>query len=509
MYGKELIKLKIMNNFKRIRALSLCLICCLICGQYPVIATYASSSWPVPEVAIEALAGVVMDMDSGAVLYEKDADTLYPPASTTKVLTALVVLENCENLDEVITFSKDAIERVEADSGNKIKVIEGDKMTVKDCLYALLLRSSNQAANALAEHVAGSIDDFVEMMNDKVDELGLTSSHFENPSGLNGDNHNVTARELAVISKEAYKNPVLLEISSSLSYKLPAMANSPDGRTIENEHRLLTTDEGDSYYFPAAKAGKTGYLIKAGNTLVTYAEQDGRRLVAVILKGTQRSQETDRMQGQYFIDTKMMMEFCFANFENYNILDYDQNTLSESELSGLAGNGVDPSKLSISDKAVLTLPKGAEFNDVTRNLQLELPKSHPNQAVALLEYNYHGKAVGKAYVINPEAEVEAESTPALPDSSGDDQIEPLRQAGDPGSDDLLNLPKGNSFLKIFFGILLVLIVGAVIALFINRRRKEAKQMEERRNKRKMRLREIGVSDEEFEEMVTSRKRNKE
>jgi D-alanyl-D-alanine carboxypeptidase len=229
------------------------------------ITAFAKTEWP-KDTGIEAEAGIVIDADTGAVLFGQNIHNTYPPASITKLLTALVVLENSQ-LDEVVKYTATALNSVEQGSGNKLSLREGDELTVEDSLYSLLLLSVNQSANALAEHTAGSMSAFVDMMNDKVAELGLTESHFDNPSGLNGDTQYVSAYDMAMIARAAFDNPELLKISSTINYKIGPTQLFPDGQSFRHEHRLLyTTDETSPYYCPEAIAGKTGYLIAAGNT---------------------------------------------------------------------------------------------------------------------------------------------------------------------------------------------------------------------------------------------------
>ena len=153
--------------------------------NFGLLTVQAAPEWP-SDTGVQSEAGIVMDMDSGAVLFGQNIHVQKAPASITKLLTALVVIEN-SNLDDMVTFSHDAVYNVEEGSGNKNAIEEGDQLTVRDCLYLLLLRSSNQAANALAEHVGGSREGFVAMMNEKTAELGCSESHFANPSGLNDE----------------------------------------------------------------------------------------------------------------------------------------------------------------------------------------------------------------------------------------------------------------------------------------------------------------------------------
>ena len=162
----------------------------------------ARPDWPTGP-GVQSEAGIVMDMDSGTVLFGQNIHVQEIPASITKILTALVVIEN-SNLDDPVTFSYDAVYNVEEGAGNKLQIEEGDVLTVRECLYFMLLLSSNQAANALAEHVGGSREGFVDMMNARIAEIGCTESHFANPSGLNDDTQRTTAYDMALIAREAY-----------------------------------------------------------------------------------------------------------------------------------------------------------------------------------------------------------------------------------------------------------------------------------------------------------------
>ena len=180
---------------KRILSLLLCMI--LITGMQ-VTPAFAALEWP-SNVSVEAEGAVLMDARSGAVIYGKNLHAVYYPASITKILTALIVIEHC-NLDDVVTFSHDAIYSVEQGSSSAGMDV-GDQMTVRDCLYAMLLKSANEVANALAEHTAGSIQNFAVLMNAKARELGCQESHFNNPSGLNDPQHYTSAYDMALIAQ--------------------------------------------------------------------------------------------------------------------------------------------------------------------------------------------------------------------------------------------------------------------------------------------------------------------
>lgn len=265
------------------------------------------------EPVIESQAAVVMDMDSGEILYEKNGKEKLYPASIVKLLTALVTAEE-GNLDDTVIFSYDAVYGVEEGSGNALQLETGDKLTVKDCMYAMLLKSSNQAANALAEYVAGSNDRFAEYMNEEAEELGCTDSNFVNPSGLNAENQKVTAENMAKIAAAAFANDTVREIASAKSYQLPPTINNPDGCFVEMEHQLLN---GTDYAYKYAYAGKTGYTAAAGNTLVTAAEKDGRNLVAVVLKS----------EMTHYTDTIKLFNYGFAYLDELS----EEEEIKEAE----------------------------------------------------------------------------------------------------------------------------------------------------------------------------------
>mgnify|MGYP002235917276 CR=1 FL=1 len=174
---------------------------------------FAKPDWPA-DTGVQSEAGIVMDMDSGAVLFAQNIHVQLPPASITKLLTALVVAEHA-SMDEQVTFSHDAVYNVESGSGNKLGLEEGDVLSVKDSLSVMLLQSSNQAANALAEHVAGSREAFADMMNEKAEALGCRESNFENPSGLNDEAQLTSAYDMALIGAAAFSDPEILEICSA------------------------------------------------------------------------------------------------------------------------------------------------------------------------------------------------------------------------------------------------------------------------------------------------------
>ncbi len=280
------------HKMNRRRIPAVLLMICLMC-QMMVYTTFAAVAEPV----VQAQGAVVIDGATGQILYGKNANTSYYPASITKLMTALLVIERC-NLDETVTFSKTATTNLESGAVS-LGMTEGDQLTVRQCLYALLLKSANEVGNALAEHVAGSVSAFADLMNQKAASLGCTGTHFTNPHGLNDTNHYTTPRDMALIARAAFQNATLREIDTTLSYKLPATKNY-GARTITMGHKMMYTT--DSRYYEGIIGGKTGYTSKAGNTLVTGAERNGMQVIAVVMKAN----------GTHYTDTKALLDYGFA-----------------------------------------------------------------------------------------------------------------------------------------------------------------------------------------------------
>lgn len=457
---------------------------------------FARPEWPA-DTGIMAESGIVMDKDSGAVIFGQNIHLPYAPASITKLLTALVVIEN-SRLDDMVTFSQSAVYDVESGSGNKLHMETGDQLSVEDCLYMLLLLSSNQAANALAEHVAGSRDAFVKMMNDRIAAIGCTESRFANPSGLNDDNQYVSAYDMALIAREAFDNEKLLEIDSAKSHSIGATANNPNGASFNMEHKLIMAEDPSSqFYCEGVMAGKTGFTSLAGNTLVTLAERNGKRLISVVLKGT---------QPQYYLDSKSLLEFGFSNFENVNIAENESAYTTGEEPVQVGGESYAPSDLYLDSAAVITVPKGAAFTDAERNLVTQIPADHPKGAVALVEYQYNERKVGSAWLFSRSVLAEIERQEQIAQSGAAGAENPSET---PASVQPQDTGKGfsMSLSAILFAVAAVVAVGAAVGLvfFIWREKKrEREELARRRERRRQRLRESGVSEEEFERLRRER-----
>lgn len=220
---------------------------------------------PKPKTAsADASAEIAMELTTGTVLSESNADAKLPMASTTKIMTAIIIVEDC-NLDETLTAPKEAA----GVEGSSIYLKAGEQIDVRDLLYGLMLRSGNDSAAALAIHHSGSIEKFVGVMNDRAKKIGAESTNFKNPSGLPDSEHYTTARDLCKIACYAMKNDAFRQIVSTKSY-------SGKYKSFVNKNKML-------YKFEGANGVKTGYTVKAGRCLVSSAERDGMDVVCVVL----------------------------------------------------------------------------------------------------------------------------------------------------------------------------------------------------------------------------------
>lgn len=492
------------------------ILCLALTTCYMIQTVLAAPSWP-DNVSVSAEAGVVIDARSGAVLYGKNMHLPYYPASITKILTALVVIENC-NLNDMVTFSRNAVYNVEAGSSSAGMDV-GDQLTVRDCLYAMMLKSANEVANALAEHAAGSVEAFTKMMNDKAASLGCTSSHFNNPSGLNDPRHYTSAYDMALIAQAAFSNEIFTAIDASLYYDLPATKRNPDGFRVYPGHRMMKKNT--SQYYNGIIGGKTGYTSLAGNTLVTCAERDGMKLIAVVLNGHQT----------HYIDTKAMLDFGFANFRSVNIADLDTTYASISNDMTIAGlPTTDLSILHMQDNCRITLPSTADFSDAQSAISYDLPATAPAHAIARITYQYNDRQIGASYLIHNEAgaaatqpaveiSTEVPATAALAERTGDSPLtdEPAvanaeDRAVPAGADtsDADSTSTGFHIPGIVWTVLIIILllaalIGGLIFLKIAIEKREEAERAVRYQRRQKRLEDMGMSSSEFDLMLQKKR----
>ena len=242
---------------------------------------------------------IVIDSRTNRILYQNNAYEKKYMASTTKILTAIVVIENC-NINDIVTIKKETT----GIEGSSIYLEEGEKLSVMDLLYGLMLRSGNDCAITLATHCSGSIKNFAELMNKMAKKIGAIESNFTNPHGLHDDNHYTTAYDLAIISSYALKNPIFKQIVSTKKIEIP-FTTREFNRVLFNKNKMLKEFEGSTGI-------KTGFTKKAGRCLVSSCERNGLELISVVLNCP-----------PMFERSKTLLSNCFNDYKAYNVLESD------------------------------------------------------------------------------------------------------------------------------------------------------------------------------------------
>ncbi len=293
------------------------------------ITSFAATEPP----AIIAETAIVIDANTGKVLYDKNMNDQRYPASTTKVITALLALDNLD-LSKTVTIDAET----PFTEGSRVYLLEGERVTVEQLLYALLLESANDAAVALGKEIAGSIPAFAEMMNQKAAELGAKNTNFINPNGLHDDNHLSTAYDLAMIAKEAMKNEKFRELVTTYRYVIPA-TNMQETRYLYNTNRLIYDEITKVTVNGVQRAAKyedstgikTGYTSKAGGCLIAGAKRGDTELISVVMKSTDEGR---------FADSIALLDYAFDNYKSVKVMDED-TVLGEVQVKRGAINRVE------------------------------------------------------------------------------------------------------------------------------------------------------------------------
>lgn len=338
---------------RKYKLFSLFLLFAFLLSSLTAIPAYAEETvtWPKePEIFSES--AILMEANTGAILYAKNAEETRYPASITKILTVLLTIENGK-MDDQITFSEDSFRKTE---GTRIGFDVGETISVESCIYGVMLGSDNECAYALAEYIGGTYDHFIEMMNDRVKEIGCVNTHFNNPHGLPDENHYTCAYDMALITKEAMKNASFRKVFSTKQYTVPA-TNKADSRLINNHHYMVL-DRDANYHYDGITGGKTGYTSLALNTLVTTATQNNMELICVVMKTS----------STHYSDTRNLLNYGFQNFSLVNIFENEKNYNQDSEEflqigKNLSGNNDFSLELSKEDDIVL--PNGVDFSAAT------------------------------------------------------------------------------------------------------------------------------------------------
>ncbi len=317
---------------------------------------------PFPELHTDYY--MLADLETGKVLASKNGDEKVYPASTTKILTAIIAIEKC-NLSDTVTASREAIEPIGSNHSN-MGILVGEELTVKDLLYGLLVHSANDAANVLGVHISGSLDDFSTLMNEKAKELGMTNSNFENAHGFHDDNHYTTVNDLAKVTIYAMKNELFREIVKTARYEIPPTNKYKETRYLSNTNMFISGNKTQKHLYKNCIGVKTGSTEEAGNCLVSAAEENGTTLFAVVMK----CKNDGLGDGAYSTtDSKALFEWGFKNFAYREIPSPDDlNVIATIDVKEAKDNIT--ASLVAKDSLGVLLPIAVKDGDIKRTVKL-------------------------------------------------------------------------------------------------------------------------------------------
>ena len=378
-----------MKNFRRLPAF--CLTFCLILASAILPAQALDYS---ADLTVNADSVLLMDADNDEVLFAQDPDARHFPASITKVMTGLLAVEAVEagklTMDQQVTLGGDLYTGI-GEGGSTQNLKTGETLTVRDLLNCALIPSANEACNALADLVSGTIPDFVDRMNEYAAELGMTGTHFVNPHGYHDDNHYTTARDIYLLCREAIKHPDFRTVVSSTTYVVPPTNMTPTQRTLHDTNALISTNKTNAYLYEYAIGIKTGSTPEAGHCLASAAVKDGRTLICVVL-GAQDFKED--AQDNYFQLSRDLLEMGFNDFSRQTILSGIDPvaTLPVALCPDLYDITVQPVK-----ELTATLPKDFDMAQFQRTVELPASLEAPlkqGQVVGKLTLTLNGETYG-------------------------------------------------------------------------------------------------------------------
>ena len=346
-------------------------------------------TWPSgPEISADG--AIVVEASTGSILYEKNIFERFYPASTTKVLTTLVALENSE-MNEIVTVSY-AADNYVSKTSSRMGLVEGEQITMEQALYGIMLESANEATYAVGEHVGGSIARFIKMMNAKAQSLGCEHSHFANSHGLHDDEHYTCPYDLALIARAAYQNDAFMKITGTATYAMPETNKNP-AKLLSNHHWFLNKTMSYDYCI----GGKTGATTQAGYALVTYAKKDGMTVISVVMHA-----ET---WAKVYNDTKTLLDYTFDNFKTYRMNDLNESgsgfpSMFDGDIAeftedriGILCNGDAGGMVILPDSV---LPEETH-KEISYNSEAQI--GHGENRIGSIKYTYGDKIVGMTDIV--------------------------------------------------------------------------------------------------------------
>lgn len=436
----------------------------------------SKDNWPHANLSLVASSAILIDANTGAILYTKKADKKRYPASITKIMTALLTIEK-GNLNDNLTYSKNALACIKDGAAN-IGAVVGEQMSVKDTLYGMMLQSGNECATALGEYVGGNEKDFAVMMTNRAKQAGATGTNFKNANGLHNKDHYVTAHDMAFIMKDALKYPTFRDVINTTAYTIPKNNKRKKRFFAYQRHKMVY--ENTALYYDGIIGGKTGFTDQARNTLVTAASRNGLTLISVVLHSD---------TAHVYSDTKKLLDFGFKNYKSVKVSSFSTSLQSDDSILISPFWDVDEDKdkgrLTIDPNATITLPKKASISDVTKNFTYSASKD----SFANISYKYGSHFIGTANITYEkktksntakvvEATTSAKEKPTNVDSKS------VKKAKSKSKTSAVAKTFKKIFTSVaFYIVLAVLIVLIVIGRLLYKRKKKIDQIREAKRNR--------------------------
>lgn len=384
--------------------------------------------------------GIVMDIDSGAILYAKNIDDQHYPASITKIMTALVALEHYK-LDETVKFTWDDIRFLEYGDAH-IGIKPDEELTMENCLYGMLLASANEVSHAIGAHMEDGYEAFLQEMNETAKELGCKNSNWMNTHGLHDEEHYTSARDMALISSAVFQHEKFREITNTYQHVIPVTNITAEERYVHQNHKMLR--DWDSRYYEYCVGGKTGYTDQALSTLVTFATKDDVNLVAVVMRTHGGGNNT-------YADTRSMLDYAFENFTKVSVT---KDMIGKKNVSKVAKD------------AYVMLPTGVDTDALEVDFTAPTEKKDKTGTVT---FTYEGQDVGTAEV-------------TITDDYYN-QIHGIEEVEEVKEEKKIKIPFIIKLLLIIIGIIAAAFIALVLYVAYKR-----KQIEKRRRQRRMEYR---------------------
>ncbi|MCD8180796.1 MAG: D-alanyl-D-alanine carboxypeptidase [Firmicutes bacterium] len=356
--------------------------------------TMEDSSLTPPTISY-AQSAMLLDMDSGRILYSKNPDERVYPASTTKIMTGILALE-LGNMSDTVTATYDALKDITLEDSH-MGILIGEELTMEQLVNGMLVYSANDAANVIAIQIAGSVDAFVQLMNEKAQELGMTGTNFVNACGTHDDNHYTTARDLSILAQYAMQNEQFREIVKKPIYNIPATNKYSSERILVNTNLFLGTSRSTYYYYPPAIGIKTGHTSEAGYCLVSAAAYEDTELLAVVMNCANAD---TKEQAYSYIDSKSLFEFGFDNYTHQTLA-----TVGDIIYDSKVYEAKDDMRVAVtveSDVSALIANKEGSIDEVEKVIdmpeQIDAPITK-GDVLGTVTYTYKGNQIGSANLV--------------------------------------------------------------------------------------------------------------